>query len=565
MRKLLLFISVLCAIDVDAQVHGLRQTYWGLLKTTGAVNPCPVPPCNTNLSFTDIPILTDFSRPGGSQNWNHQSGCQIVTNVPPPLSLYRRLFWSDLEGNTQGSWQFDFDNRDGETGRLRASMEDALAAGQLYSFGVATLYPDPDLGGFAHVNSYDGFFSMYPEYVHDGMQASGLSDFDDGESWLPNYNHPVYLNRLTALWTNLKNWFDTAIIRLVVNNVVVRAVPAMSMLQYIDIRGYGSYGEWHHCCQGDGYNQISNWIANQPGRFGTVATMKQIIDLQVDAFPNTPFVAIINTMDAGWQWGTGNPVGFNNTKIPAEVGIYILQKRNNFGLVGLRRDQVGNDEQYYHEILENNDMTFGGSGQAKDSIMTRYRHSYFVGEPQGGIAFCFGVNSGCTPQQVRLYHMYSYGNGNWGGCAGTPTGIGADSVRISYRQAGARIKLNGGTMSTTLQQNAQFNVTLTMQNIGFATEHRPWTTTYELRNGANNTVWTSSVPFSIKGFYPDMGVQTLNNNFTLPNSVPVGTYRLVIKIIDPTGYLNPYPLGTSGRESDGAYQVRAGIQVLAGT
>lgn len=563
MRKALFIIAALFSMCASAQVTG-NKPFWGLLRSAAAVNPCPNPPCNTNFSFSDIPATTDFSRYGGSQNWNFQSGCQIVGGVPAPLSLYRRFFWSDLEGNTQGSWQFDFDNRDNETGRLRAGMEEALSNEQLFAFGVGTLYPDPDLGGFSHVNDYNGFFSMYPQYVHNSMQSSGLSDFDDGESWLPNYNHTAYLGRFRQLFVNLKNWFDTAIIR-----VPGRQVPARFMLQYIDIRGYGSYGEWHHCCQGDGYNEISNWVADQPGRFGTVATMKELVDIQVDIFNTTNIVAIINTMDAGWQWGTGGPVGFNNTKIPAEVGIYILQKSNLAGPVGLRRDQVGNNEQYYHEILEDNDMTFGGSPQAKDMIMTRYQTAYFVGEPQGGPPYdCPNVNMGCAPGQVRLYHMYSYGNGNYGGCTGPPneTGVDApDSVRTSFRLAGARIKLNGGSMSTTLQQNAQFNVTLTMQNIGVAAEHRAWTTTYELRNGANNAVWTSSVPFSIKGFYSGMGIQTLNNNFTLPGSVPVGTYRLVIKIVDPTGYLDPYPLGTNGREGDGIYQMRANIQVLAGS
>lgn len=550
MRNFFLFIAILISTCATAQTTQNRP-FWGLLRSaSGGVNPCPG--CTTPLSFTDIPTSTDFSRPGGNQNWNHNSGCQIVPNVPAPLSLYRRFFWSDLEGNTQGSWQFNV--------RLRSSMEQALAAGQLYSFGVGVLYPGPDLGGFSEIFDYNGFFSVYPQYVHNGMQAESLPDFNDGESWIPNYNSPTFLSRGAALWTNLKNWYDTAIIRIFDNQGnLIRSAPAMNMLQFIDIRMYGSYGEWHHCCLGNGYDIIANWPS---GRFGTATNIINIINFQINAFPDIPFVALANTADAGFDNGNG----FQNTKIPAQVGIYVLTARNNFGLIGRRRDQVGNDEDYYKAIQENNNMTFGGSGPAKDSIMTRYRYNYYVGEPQGGPAnSCPNINMGCAPSQARKYHYYSFGNGNYGGCAGVPTGNGADSVRTAFRIQGARIKLNGGSMSTTLQQNAQFNVTLQFQNIGLATEFRPWTTQYELRNGANQAVWVGTIPFSIKGYYPDMGVATANNNFTLPNSVPVGTYRLVIRIIDPTGYMSPYPLGTNGRESDGAYQMRANISVIAGT
>lgn len=168
--------------------------------------------------------------------------------------------------------------------------------------------------------------------------------------------------------------------------------------------------------------------------------------------------------------------------------------------------------------------------------------------------------------------MYSFGNGNYGG---VPGGAGADSVRLAARLAGARIKLTGGSMSSTLQGNCSFNMTLNWQNVGFSTVQRAWTTTLQLRRTSDDAiVWTGNAAFTVKGLIPATTSTPMNENFLLPGSVPAGNYRMVLKIIDPTSYLPALSLGTQGREmfysgatgietsASGVYQIRSNITVL---
>jgi hypothetical protein len=192
---------------------------------------------------------------------------------------------------------------------------------------------------------------------------------------------------------------DTAVITPTAGPRSGQAINVKNALAYVDVRGHGSYGEWHNCCIGNnpttggdltilsnypgiqlsGGNTDNNCFNSAStittyGSYPTPQTMKNTIDAQVDTYTNYPCVVIINALD-GWR--------FCNTKISPEVAAYILTKRNNFGPIGFRRDQWGDDASYYHSILENNNQTFGGIGPFKDSIVTRYKWSYFTGEMPG--------------------------------------------------------------------------------------------------------------------------------------------------------------------------------------
>lgn len=557
MKRILLFISLLISLFVEAQVSAKRQVF---SNNSGIVNP----PCGgtANLFVTAIPLTDAFQRShGGTDRWNENSGGQIVSGIPTPPVYYRRFFVSDM---------FNSDGTHKLNGLLRTKMTDAANAGQLFGFRMATLYPGPDLGGFHTIYSYDGNFSVYPEEWHTAMQAEGSidnRDFNDGESWIPGYNGTAFKTRYAAAWVTVDSWFDTAFIRPTSGSKVGQSIPAKDMISYIDISGVGSYGEMHHCCLGEGkdnlhgsptdangwrYNDESDGGADTQGRVPSVASWKAIIDMQVNVLDWAHWVAVINILDGK---------RFQNTEIPVEVGIYVLTKYNTAGRVGLRRDQFGNDDSYYHQILEQNTMSFGGV-RADTAILNTQKYAYFVAEPQGGPATSGdcgnGHNMGCAPGQVVRYGMFSFGNGNYGG---TPTGAGADSVRHAARIAGPIIRINGGSMSATLQVNTSFNVTVRYQNLGVATDHRNWTVQYELRNSSNVTVWTGTPSFTVKGFIPAITEESVSSNFVLPLGIPSGLYRLVIRIVDPTNYLDPFRLGITGRESDGAYQLRNNITV----
>ena len=554
MRFLLIILSFLVVVSSNGQ--STKNTFGGLLQRDAAP-PQPPSADSVNIVMSAINPLTDFSRPSGS-TWNENSGAQIVAGLPTPQIYYRRFSWADCESSTvQGNYSKLWSNGSGGNGKFRQRVINAINAGQLFAFGIMQLYPEVcSSGGFNDYYTYDNFCGTYPEYVHDLMNASGVSDFNDGTSWIPNYNHPSWLARWQALNVAINSWLDTATYTATAGPRVGQLVNFKDIISYVDLRGYGSYGEWHHCCLGNGYgDNVSTWPA---GRFGTTATMKTIIDIGADSYPNFPVCIIINSLDG---------MRFNNTQIPVEVGIYALTKTNTFGKIGLRRDQWGDNASYYHSILENNTMTFNGV-RADTAILNRYKYNYITGEPPGysdcnTSPLCLnGVKWGYIPGQARTLHAYNIGNGNWGGNAPTAANS-LDSINAAWRIMGSRVLITGGTMTTTLTVNSSFRVALNFQNIGLATEHRTYTTQLVLKNSGGTTVWTGTHSFQIKGFNTSTSSSYYGTNFTLSGAIAGTGYNLYVQLIDPLGYAQPYPLGNTGGVS-GQYLVRPNITVAAG-
>ena len=579
MRRLFTILLLCLSVISNAQYGD-----WGLpIGVTPPVNPCPIPPCPTvNLVVPAIADNTEYApRYGGPSRWNLESGAKIVPNLNETC-FYFRLTWLDCESSTvQGDYTKLNTDPTGPSGvgRMRARVTEALNNGQLFAFGIMQFYPEVCSSGGFNSGVFYGSpsrCSSYLEYVHNAMQGNGtaaFNDFNDGTSWIPAYNNPTWLLRWAALHTAIMNWMSTTFITPSSGPRAGQSIRVSDALAYVDIRGCGSYGEWHNCCIGGGYDVVCNWpgVVMTPagdcyggtiatyGTYPTPTTMKTIIDAQVNAYTNYPCVIIINALD-GWRFG--------NTKISPEVAAYALTKTNNFGLIGFRRDQWGDNSDYYHSILENNNQTYGGIGPFKDSIVTRYKWNYFTGEMPGysdcnNSEICLnGVQWGYLPGQARLYHPTWAGNGNWGGNAPTATNS-LDSVRAFYRLNGPRVTVMGGTMTDVLQQGTSFNVTLSMQNRGNAVIHRAWTTQIILKNSGGTTVFTGTHTFQVKGFLP-AAAANYSTNFTLSGATPGTGYNLYIKLIDPLNYAQPFYLGNTGRTGNDDYLVRPNITVLAG-
>lgn len=73
-----------------------------------------------------------------------------------------------------------------------------------------------------------------------------------------------------------------------------------------------------------------------------------------------------------------------HTMTPPEITHYLLTKRNNWGLIGWRRDQWGNGrntgDTYVHDYLEDNFRSFSDSGPF-NQVMERWKYAPVVGEP----------------------------------------------------------------------------------------------------------------------------------------------------------------------------------------
>ena len=467
-------------------------------------------------SFTEIPFgNTDLVNPGrGAEQWHDRTDVDVPTEgvKTTALDVYYRFVWTRLEGRTQGSYNWSYFD-----GLINAAIQKR----QKFSFGIMTVYPEGTSN--EGLQDFDGGTAAYPEYLHNLMQSESTTDWKSGSSWIPNYNSNHYLGRLLALNQELNNHIETA---------SYSGIKYKDVVQFVDIRGYGSWGEWHSAGIVDNTNQYP------AGTFPTVASFKKIVDAHTKGFPNIQLVAMIASFDAGWLGNTNNP---------PEVAHYILTTKNNRGLIGWRRDQWGATDNYLKDYLENNNRSFAGV-IFKTLIMDRWKTAPITGEPPSW-------NPGDyhdLERQVRLYHATSFGNGNYGPEMNSTI---QQRVRAASKATGYRLKIINGQAPDTLLRNKAFTIKTVWQNTGIAPTYENWNVVFELQNATNAVVWSGNSTRVLRLFLPAATGSATTDNFTLPATMPAGIYKLVIRVKDPNNYSPNIRLAINGRNADGSYTV----------
>ena len=467
-----------------------------------------------SFSFTEIPFgNTDLVNPGrGAEQWHDRTDVDVPTEgvKTPAMDVYYRFVWTRLEGRTQGSFNWSY---------FDGLVNTAIRKKQKFSFGIMTVYPEGTTN--EGLQDFDGGAAAYPEYLHNLMQSEGTTDWRSGSSWIPNYNSNHYLGRLLALNQALNNHIETA---------SYDGIKYKDVIQFVDIRGYGSWGEWHSA------GIVDNTDQYPAGTFPTVASFKKIVDAHTKGFPNIQLVAMIASFDAGLLGNTNNP---------PEVAHYILTTKNNRGLIGWRRDQWGATDNYLKDYLENNNRSFGGV-VFKTLIMERWKTAPITGEPPSWNP----DNYSDLERQVRLYHANSFGNGNYGPEMNSTI---QQRVRAASRATGYRLKIVNGQAPDTILKNKAFSIKTVWQNIGIAPTYENWNVVFELQNAANAVIWSGNSTRVLRLFLPAATGSSTTDNFTLPATIPAGTYKLIVRVKDPANYRPNIRLAINGRNADGSY------------
>jgi hypothetical protein len=482
---------------------------------TGAVYFTSIPFSNTDLVYT----------PGRSAEQWHNAN---QVNIPDPgtnstrSDVYRRFQWSQFENTTQGVYDWTaFDQE----------INDAIDSGQKFSFGIMPVFDGAiEVDGHAE---FDTGYASYPAYLHTLMQTETNKDWKtdgsgpdpgcDGCMWVPNWNSNYYLNRWGALNRALANH---------IANTSYSGVAYANAIQYVDIRGYGSYGAWHMA-------GIIDDVDNSPaGTRVTVASQKRIIDSVAVAFPNYPLVAMIATFESGETF-------FANIKNDPEIAHYALTQSNAWGKFGWRHEAYGSEESYLSVILEDNPASWS-SVQFDTAIMNRYKYAPIVGEP------VLGIEMDALPNQVRRYHVNSFGNGPFIELSAASE----DSVRLAAKLAGYRIIVDSAIVPDLVKTGVKFPCTLHWKNVGLNPPYENWSAGFQLKNSGGTVVWTASSAMVIKGFQPG-AIAVITDSLTLPGNLAAGNYTLSLIIKDPNGYRKPLPLAITGRNADGSYDLKS--------
>jgi hypothetical protein len=481
---------------------------------------------NFPLSFHQIPITNpDLNKPGaGAEQWNNQN----IVNIPdatvnsPRLDAYYRFSYTDIASFSGAPGSYDFTLFD-------KKINEAISNKQKFSFGIMQI-----CGGCSPVPVVDGAKLFYPVYLHSQMQAEIVKDWTVDGIWIPNYNSPNWL----AAWKALNAAVNNHIM-----NGSFSGVQYRNIIHYIDVRGYGNYGEW-----------TNNEFPKAPAVKATVETLDSIVSYTVHQYPGFQCVAMIATFD-------GNQL--HNTMIPPAVGYYALTTSNRAGLLGWRRDNWGWTDSYLPRWMDKNPTVFEGF-RFDSAINNRYKYAPIVGEPADlGFALYEGKPFGDMPRQMKFYHVNSFGNGNLDKSLNNPDAL--ENIRASSKIAGYRLVPTEGNMTPNLKSGGRFNITIGWQNTGAAPLYENWKIIFELRNGAGAVIWSGNSVFDPASLLPNDKVKSLTDHFNLPPSVAKGNYSLYLIVRDPQGYRQPLPLAVSGRNADGSYLLRDNIPISDST
>lgn len=481
-------------------------------EVTVTVKPAIIvnPPTSATYPFTLTPnkTLTKLRHFAGFENWNGQNYASFPGGW---ADLYFRFCTTDIVKGANGIIDWTrYDNEFKKAINQRAGM----------SIGFMVVCDSDD---FLASETWNNATSRFSRKWWDQMQAESVKPFVRSGMHIPNWNSPSFLANLEAFLKLVQSHNETT---------SHNGVFFKDIINYVDIRIYASWGEWHN---GGIFNNVSEFPA---GTRPTVATYKRIIDAHCDAFPNYPNVVLFAGYDANF---------LNHTMTPPEITDYLLTKRNAWGLIGWRRDQWGNGrntgDTYVHSYLEENTRSFGNSGPFNQIIMERWKFAPIVGEPYGP-----GADLSDLKRQVEFYHACSVGNGNY-----PPTTAQQNLFKAAADSAGAKLSLNSGQLKVSTAFD--FDITMTAENFGRCPVYNNrLNLIYELRDSAGAVKWTSTSQW--KPLLKLPGTHTISDNYKVLN-IPAGTYSLTAVIKDNYRAL---PMFNDNQAADGSIVLATGIK-----
>lgn len=378
---------------------------------------------------------------------------------PAPDVYYRdQITWAgELEG-ARGAY---------DLAEIERGLAEAAQGNGLFSFRVMALCPE--CGG-----------NLVPDYV--ARQPDGQ----------PDWNSESFLRGYADLMKAIGARYD-----------------ADPRLGFVDVGGYGSYGEYH-------------LSSDDTGPIGTPITpenSKRLVRSVLDAFPSK-FVMMM-TPDAG----------------------YLRDALALSDRVGIRVDCVGND---------------GFKGSRIDEVpeaLDRWKTAPWIGEWCGDSDVPDQYQLGLD--QVRRYHISALSSANFPGTYADLPGPQQANFALANKTAGYRFVLDELTVPPRVVAGSTVAMSASWSNVGVGPAYLPWDTMIELREpGSGAVAFAGRSSVDLARFLPtgDRPV-TVDDRFEIPDTLAAGSYDVYVRVVSPGGYLAPLNLAIAGRTADGAYRL----------
>jgi hypothetical protein len=346
-----------------------------------------------------------------------------------------------------------------------------------------------------------------PDYLVEQMEAGWWGDADnDGENdtYIPDWNDRDFQERLNQLIVQLGQRYN-----------------GDPRIAWVDIGFYGNWGEWHIWPFHEGYPR--------PGgaEKATEESKQAIIDAMGRAFDRTQL--LMGTED-----------------LPS-----LLYALRTYPTMGWRRDSLGDPH-----------FTEGSS-------MRRLRE-----DPEGWALFTerwktapvivefISPNDQVDPQvyemaskQAQAFHVSMISNGNT-----LPWETLSEEGRKTFLQLhdtiGYQYRLTNLTLPLPLLTGKSVTISADWQNLGNAPTYEPWEIVYQLRDQNRQTIaWEATSRLDLRKLLPGTESQRWEDTLSIPQTLPAGSYELVILVRDPIGKRAPMALIMNGLQADRSYYI----------
>ncbi len=372
------------------------------------------------------------------------------TTVTSNDVYYRdQVYWGRLE-SSDNAWDFT---------QIEAGLADAGSRGGKFGFRVMAYCPG------CWMESRSDLPPVTPSFIP--RQQGG---------YIPDWNSPAFQSQWKELMTELGRRYGDD-----------------PRLGYVDVGGYGSYGEWH---VNDG-----DRISDRAG----LAVVKAV----TSAFPTKH--VLINTM---------TPVPFTLKALRAN--------RN----LGLRTDALGCPDMYSTVAID-------------ERLQKVWRTRPFFSE------WCTRGDPVLGAQQARRFHISTLSSGNMPWSLASLSAKQRSKYAKALATAGYRIRARSVRLPDRFAAGSKVTVKTSWMNQGTAPTYDTWDVRLTFVHAATGTSVVTSLGHPLKGL---MGKKVRRATIRT-SGLARGRHKVFLSVVDPSGYSAPMHLANAGRTAAGAYRV----------
>lgn len=428
-----LLVRLLTVLSLTLGVLALSGTATAVRDRTFTPKPLP-------WSAPDLPNslrgLYAWLGADGPQGW-----------ATPDVYYRDQVYWGRIEP-TDGAYDFSW---------FEAGLADAEARGGRFGFRVMSYCPG------CWMNFRDDLPDVTPSFVP-------LQPGTD----IPDWNSEAFLTGWEQLMADLGARYGDD-----------------PRLGWVDVGGYGSYGEWH--------------VAE--GKELTPANAERLTAAVLAAFPRAHVV--VNAMDP-------------------ELTYAALDTSRR---VGLRADCLGEDDMF--SLIP-----------TSPRLQTVWKRAPVIGE------WCATPTTSPVlgARQVTRYHVSQISSGNLEVGYDDMSATARAGWRDAVKHSGYRYALRELTLARKLRAGSTAKVRSTWRNLGSAPTYDAWQVRLEFRTGDGSIAGYAPLPLDLRKVLP--GTRTHRAQITVP-ALPRGRYTLAVSVASTGGYLDPMALALKARSGSG--------------